>query len=312
MNFRPFIEAMRTETLGFSFEKPWKYSEKTISCVVPILRMTDKERNYLLLSEAGDTVKLVDTGNINKIQFLNEGREPVFIRLGEIIKGETQERTTTFSLMLLPGEKKGLDVKCVHASRGIVSGAGMRSDGGYLPGRDALYSQTNFDAGVIGCVNQQKSWEEDRGFTAMASCSVNLTGVKEDDISAVTEAVKKDLKDVIEKVPLLDNQIGIALIDTKGLYVLECYDLYESWKVVKESIVGKESLVISEEDDSDVFEYKPEKAKELVKKILAGGFEESEIYSNKGARTIGLDYKGYTGEVVTMEGVVIHLLIARK
>ncbi|GAJ20852.1 unnamed protein product, partial [marine sediment metagenome] len=54
---------------GYSIGKPWRFTEFSLAAVVPIARVTEDVRNYKLLSEVKDMVKIKDTGSIYQPPF---------------------------------------------------------------------------------------------------------------------------------------------------------------------------------------------------------------------------------------------------
>ena len=354
MKLQVLIGAIRDEQLGFHLAEPWRHTETSITCVVPIVREVEegKERDYLTSAEAGEKLEIVDSGQINKATVINKTDKPVFMRSGELLKGDTQERSLTMSRLIMPGEKTEIDIVCINASKGIRSGTSFSSSG-YAPSRDALYMSSIHEDGAV---NQNQSWKEDKSYTQRAKMSAetrlksvsdsggmcaNVEGLTADEanharqvysstLSSVRsmgssgvdnttefrDEVNKAFEDVIKDVPLLQDQVGMILIDTKGFYNLDCFDFTESWKAIKEALVGKECLAIAEkeEEDDSVFQYKPEKAKTHIQKVLGRGFEEKVVFENKdhNIKTVTLNFENYFGEEVLLADEVIHLMIARN
>jgi len=317
---RVFIEAIRTETLGFSFGNPWRHDEGSITCVLPILRETkENDPKYLTLTK-NSKVEIKDSGKIDLVLVTNNEDKPVFLRMGQLLAGDTQNRTVVMSRVVMTGETAKVNVKCVHASHGINMGSIFRSHG-YSPDRDAFYTSSLH---VSGSVNQGSSWSMDRGYYSRAQSRlqsfasmpgetpIQMPKFSQDNLTAIRDAYNNTMEDVLKKVPLLENQIGMALIDTKGFYSLDCFDLHASWKAVKEELTKKESLAIAEKDESGVFEYKPDKAKDTVTTVLGTGFNEKVQHQEPKTETITIDFGKYVGEAVSLDGEVIHLLIARK
>lgn len=326
-----FMEAMRMEALGFAFGEPWRAEDSSISCIVPLLRGNGggivRYPDYLVLSEA-KRVTLKDTGSINRASVFNGEDMPVFIRTGEILHGNTQERSVVTSQIIMPGENATVDVVCVHATKGIQAGQVFTSSGDFTPNRDNLYlhATVNYGGGRgmssgFGGGLQGSSWQADREYygqlrgVAEASKGVNLGygsfNFNPDNLTKSREVSREVFKDLMVKVPLFDSQIGMGIIDDKGFYMLDCFDLPASWKAIKEGIVGKECLAIAQTDSGGVFSYRPERAKSLLQEVLASGFEES-VVINGVAQTIALDNQKYMGEVVVLNDALIHLLITRK
>ena len=317
-----FIHAIRNEEDGFSLGKPWRYDGHSLTCIVPIHRKKDGDPSYLTLPEA-TKVKIEDTGNINKAKIVNGEERPVFIRLGELLKGATQERSVTASRVILPGEEVEIDVVCVHATKGIHRGAQFTS-AGYTPNKDAFYLDYSFTTGHSGGVNQQNSWGQDRsyyartenfarGYAAGAEIVPNFTDIRPDDLTQTRDKINKLLEDVIKEVPIFEDQSGLILIDPNGFHSLDCYNLKQPYKAVKDALMGKESTVIADRSDEEgVFEYKPEKAKETIQKVMEKEFEEKVIHDSFRTKTIALTIDNFMGEVVMLDDQVIHLLLARK
>lgn len=330
-----FIHAIKNERDGFSLGKPWRHDNHSLTCIVPIHCNIDQDPSYLTLPEA-TKVRIEDTGSIHKALIINGEDKPVFIRVGELLKGATQERSVTSSRIILPGEKAEIDIVCVHASKGIRPGAKFEF-GGYTPQRDVFYLDHSFTTGESRGVSQQNSWSSDRDYTIQsqnfmksytgrggsmgpapditntAGEESNIGDIPSDDLTQVRDEVNKLLKDVIKSVPLFEDQTGLILIDTKGFHSLDCYNLKQPYKAVKDALIGKESTVIADRSaEEGVFEYKPEKAKEAINKVMGKEFDEKVIHDSKRTKTITLSIDNFMGEAVILDDQVIHLLLARK
>jgi hypothetical protein len=141
------LKTLCDEELGFRFGDPLRVSEKSLAVVVPILRKTAAHRQYVTLPEAGSNVDIRDTGRIDRFEVKNHTEENLFIRFGTIFKGATQERSLLRSALVFPGAKVEVEVRCVHASRGIRPGT-KTSYGGYtnLDYDQRIYAE-NFGTG---------------------------------------------------------------------------------------------------------------------------------------------------------------------
>tara|TARA_R100001530_G_scaffold1886_1_gene3246 strand:- start:21194 stop:22174 length:981 start_codon:yes stop_codon:yes gene_type:complete len=326
MKLRLFIEAIRNESLGLSLGDPWRYGENSITCVVPILNSAKEAPSYLTFPQAKN-LEVKDTGKIDLISLYNKEDKPVFIRIGDVVKGGSQERSFTMSRLIMAKEKVKVPVVCVHASKGIFEGTKF-GYGGISPMRDSYYNDSNL-RGVR--VNQGESWSHDTKYASNAvGCMMAHSGgtqgssnqvgsivdevqsFRADDMVNIRDTVNKNLDEVLKKVPLFDNQVGLILIDEKGFYNLDCFDLHIPFKSIKEALIGKESISISSKAEDSVFEYKPKNVKSSIKKVLERGFEEKEVFGKEETSTVVLDYKDYTGEAVLFKDELIHLMIARK
>jgi len=317
-----FCQCIAAEKDGFSFGKSWRYNKDSIVAILPILRKTRKRRNYLLLSEAKN-VKITDTGKINKVEVENNEKKPVYIRMSEIFSGDTQERIAVRSYLIMPGEKVGIDVRCVHASKGIYTGSTMTSSGIATSNFDSYLSHTNFK---MRNVEQRTIWN------AVSSTSQNFTGrlydlsttageipiIEEtnfagsDDLEGNLKTFSEKIKSILNQIPRFENQVGMALLDLEGVPGLEVFDLPESWEIMREKVIEKEGEKISKLKEHLPFEFKEERGKEFVKILLQSDFQEKVISKSKDWRLIALENENYTGERVELSDRVIHLVLTRK
>src|SRR5260370_11091673 len=155
------LQAVFEESMGYRFGKPDRPNESSLACILPILRETSQERQYITLPET-ENVLVSDSGTINKINLKNTSKKNVFVRSGTIFEGKgTQSRALTRSAVLYPGAEVALDVRCVHQTHGIRSGAEFKY-GGITP--------LSVDAAVYSAgyrpQNQQATWHAVRNVTA--------------------------------------------------------------------------------------------------------------------------------------------------
>jgi len=375
------ISSIREEKNGFKLGKPWRHSDKSLTCVVPILKLTsDDERGYITITEA-KKISITDTGRIDEARIKNNEDMPIFLRLGEILAGGTQERAITSSRIIFPGEEVTIPVACIHLSKGIQKGAEFHFSG-YASHKDYSYLRNTHD---FGEANQQESWNLDNTYVTYANTVLNKHGFEtsnnpnpntnpnttsdetwqqyvspqdsssnndpnyfwddrtyptgspqdsippnsphvvrtqqlgyyqvleyKDDLTTKHNEVNELLADIIKKVPLFEDQIGLALIDPEGFKCLDCYDVKLSYKAIKEALVGKETAAIADTDEENVFEYKPEVAKKAINKVLDNSFVENVVHEHKNCKTITLDLEGYMGEAVLLDNKVVHLVVTRK
>ncbi len=331
---------------GFSFGKSWRYSEDSLVALLPILRVAPKKkRGYVLLSET-KKVKIEDTGQINKLLIENNEKSPVYIRMGEMFTGGSQERMATRSYIIMPKEKIKIDVRCVHASKGINVGVVMTSAGiapsvfdshlcssGFkmrsIEQREVWKSVDNvaqsfccasremYDAG-----NDNIRFDGERTTTAGNLDQVDITpGIDSttipiysftDDLMGNIDKFSDQIKNILQKVPYFEDQVGVSLIDLQGISAIECFDLKDSWKKFKDEIIKKEGDKISKQEKNSPFQYKENRAKESLKIVLKADYEEKTLFKSKDWRIIGLKNENYTGEIVELKDKPIHLLLVRN
>lgn len=314
-----YLQSIAEEEDGFSFGKSWRYSEDSLTALLPILRKYEKARAYFLLKEA-ENVLISDTGQINRIQVKNQEKKPIYIRMGEIFSGKSQERMAIRSYLIMPKEKLDVEVRCVYASKPIVTSSSMEP-GGIAPSSfDANLSHSSFK---MRSIDQREIWKDVNLYSAnIAEAYSNLTGSgietgdkiysSSDDLKGQINSFSKSIEEILRHVPIFENQVGLALLDLQGMRALECFDLKDSWKAMRDDIIKKEGENISKIQKESPFEYKAEKAKRTVKDILISAFKERVVFKSKDYRIIGLDSEKYTGEIVEFGKNLLHLVLVRK
>jgi len=125
---REFIESIVEEKNGFSFDRPHRLGEKSLSVLVPVIRKADWKRNYITLSEAKN-ISIKDTGNIDFVNVQNNEDEPLYISRGSIFKGDTQERAVIHGHIIKPNSNLNVAVRCIHQTKGISNNANMEYGG---------------------------------------------------------------------------------------------------------------------------------------------------------------------------------------
>jgi len=313
------ITAIRDEKEGFSFGEVWRFNEKAVSAVLPIIRKSDQKRAYKTLVES-ERVNVIDTGNIDDVRIENKEDVAVFIRMGEILKGDTQERSPTQSMIVMSGKTKTIEVRCIHETRGIAAGTKFKS-GGIVPTEieSVMYRKGGGQSQIWAGVRLYSHSREKATANYMASmgeeadgATINLIGsIKKDDLSDSYAKYSTIIDDVIKKVPFLKNQAGLVIIDSLGFSGLEVYDLTDSWKMVRNAITKGSGSKLAEFDDGGVFEYKPERAVAIVLKALSQEFKVKSLKKDANTEIVRLESGQLIGEAAILKGEVIHLRIFR-
>lgn len=348
-----FLQIVANEKMGFSFGLPERIGEESLSVVLPILRETSIERQYVTLPEVQDQVEMSDTGSIEGMQVKNKTGKNLFIRSGTIFKGGTQERALMRSAVIFPEGKTVVKVRCVHRSKGINTGAKV----GYGALTSLDFDQLNYEksfspkdqsqywsnvekvsgrlarmANVVHAADEGfssirhshrprsrsglRSTSASRGFMGSAGI-ISTDTVYTDDYSSNLDHFARTFDEVLRKVKLHENQAGLALITDKGCETIEFFDLPISWKALHEDAIKRLGPNLVNKDMANVFEYKPERARELVHQVLMKGYKQDVIYDHRPSNgepavtVIGLSTDGFTGEVVEIDGRVMHLSLFR-
>jgi hypothetical protein len=104
-------------TSPFHFSDPIQYE----NLIVQFLLGPSVPPDYLTLAEGCllNLVEILETGIVGRLSVHNRSpKKPLFIQIGELLKGGLQDRTIATDLVLDPGEQyDGLSVYCVEQAR---------------------------------------------------------------------------------------------------------------------------------------------------------------------------------------------------
>lgn len=301
-----FLESIAGMKNGFSFGDLWQYKKESPVAVLPILRVTEDERAYILLNEA-EKVKIRDTGMIHKIEIENFEAKPIYVRVAELFAGKTQERMAVRSYVVSPGPVVSIDVGCVHASRGISPEAEMKT-GGIAPSSldRSIFRNMSNDTEIT----QSEIWNtvstETMGLSGTSS-SFTSFGFRTDDLKANLDAFNELLTEILEEIPHVDDQVGIALHDKDKVIGVEVFDQSDSWQAIKNAILSKEGANISKVEEDQTFKFNENHVVKHVQDVLLASYEEKIIFESPDYKVIGLISDDYVGEVTELDGKVIHL-----
>jgi hypothetical protein len=138
----------------------------------------------------------------------------------------------------------------------------------------------------------------------------------QDNLKQNFDEFAKNFDAILSKARLHDNQVGLGLITEKGCRTVELFDLDASWEAIhKDSVKRMGTELLRGPDKTNVFEYKPENAVNAVRAVLGLPFKINTIYEHKpsngepGVGIFGLTAQRYVGEVVELDGRVIHLVL---
>jgi hypothetical protein len=141
-------------------------------------------------------------------------------------------------------------------------------------------------------------------------------GPAQDNLKQNFDDFTRNFDAILSKARLHDNQVGLALITEAGCKTIELFDLPASWEAIhKDAVKRMGTELLRGTDKSNVFEYKPEHAVDAVRKVLGLDYTTNLIYEHKPSNgephvaIFGLTAARYVGEIVEVDGRVIHLNI---
>jgi hypothetical protein len=125
----------------------------------------------------------------------------------------------------------------------------------------------------------------------------------------------RQVEDMLSKVPAdLNNQVGIVIIDSRGVLCLEMFDHPDPWRAFSQSIVRNYADVLAKERAGEgLFELKTERIDKAIRKFLekAEGLSENLVFKNRISETRMFSGE-LAGEYTTVGPDIIHLILKRK
>lgn len=122
------------------------------------------------------------------------------------------------------------------------------------------------------------------------------------------------LDDMMQRVPLFNNQVGAIIFNPVGVIALEMFDHPKSWESIKREIIEKYGDKIKNEQAEHLFELKPEMILPTLGKFIKGldKFTEKIIRKDNFSETREVCGEGIIGEYTLVKNQPIHVLLLRE
>lgn len=345
------LQIIANEKMGFSFGVPERPDENSLAVVLPILRSTSVKRNYITLPETekvdiadtGSINKMRFTNKTNENVFVRSGtmvkgstQERAIVRSAILLPGTTVElecRCIHASRGIQHGSKvryggiTPLSFDQMNYSGSYTARGQSDSWANVSNFQETLYKTASLHNEHTGrsrrmraTASSLRSNVERCGAYAVVDSTVALDSLrmpKQDDLASNLDEFSKSFEDLLSKVTFHQNQVGLGLITDKGCETVELFDLSDSWKSLHSDAVKRMGANAAKVDTEGVFEYKQEKAVDAVKKVLGVGYNEKVLFEHRASNgdpsvaIIGLSNEKYTGEIVELDGRVMHLVLLR-
>lgn len=350
---REFLTDVVDSKFGYQLGVPWKYSEETLGVVVPILRQSAPQREYVTMYEVLKDLDMKDTGRIDQVELQNRTGKAVFVRAGTIFAGATQNRAAQHS-GIYRETKENVPVHCVQQTHGIRGGAEMKfgdiapmsitmnlmagSQGNvwesvrrYTGCSDDVRHGLDFDSHVSD-TGTHYAFAPRRGGQSMSRfgshrlVSQSHTGSNpcgttagrgSDDLLGHMQKMKEGqamLDDMMQKVPLFDDQVGAIIFNPVGVIAVETFDHPMSWAAIKKEIIEKYGDKIMDKQAEHLFELKPEAILPAFRKFIKGLEKNTEKIIRKDgfSETRVVMGEGIIGEYTIVKGQPVHVLLIRE
>ena len=128
------------------------------------------------------------------------------------------------------------------------------------------------------------------------------------------EEGRKELDEMMQKVPLFKDQVGAIIFNPVGVVAVETFDHPMSWEAVKKEVIEKHGDKLMEKQAEHLFELKPDKIAPAFRKFIKGLKESQEHSVRKDdlSETRIIVGKGLVGEYTLVKGRVVHSIIVRE
>jgi len=311
------LEQLQQEK-DFKLGKPWRLTDKHLTVVVPVVRTGSAgRREYILIEEVKDKVKLSDSGSIGSVKVTGTDK-PVLARSGVVIEGiKSQNRVIETSTIIIPETTVDIPVKCVYASHPISPGARMEVSEMYAPEE----IQYGLLASARGEGGQHTVWRAVSSFSSHSTPNLetpHFRRVASDDLLGNMRAVRefrKDVDEVISKMPVdLNGQCGIVVLNIDGILGMEMFDHPDSWQAASKAVARKYADVLAREGESPLFNLNEDAVQETVTTFLEQfkDAKERTISENARSKTVSVQTKDYIGEYVILNGEAVHVIITKN
>jgi len=308
------LKAQRT----YRFLEPWMYTSRSLALAVPIVRTDYGARSYLVLDEVPGALNVRDIGEIRKLMARNQIDKPVFVRGGCILEGSTQPRAVRFGVVVEPQAEQTIEVVCVHETGPIRRGAELRP---------SLDVPSKLSLALLKG-EQRAVWDEVRGYSMsllmerptreirapMHEVSLRLLTVSNlAEAMRELERAKREIIDVVEKFPNVKDQVGVVIIDTKGVYAIELFDHPDSWDAIAKKAGRKFAEVLAEQQEAPIFKPDKEAVFDAIMIFLdkLRTCQEKEAFRSHNSYTRLIEGDDIVGEYTALKGSVIHLMATR-
>jgi len=117
----------------------------------------------------------------------------------------------------------------------------------------------------------------------------------------------------VEKFPNVKDQVGVVIIDTKGVYAIELFDHPNSWGTVAKKAGRKFAEVLVEQQEASIFKPDKEAVFDAIMIFLdkLRACQEKEVFRSHSSYTRLIEGDDIVGEYTVLKGSVIHLMATR-
>lgn len=178
-----------------------------------------------------------------------------------------------------------VNVRCVHASKGVSDGAGFEVADTSVPrGTERILYNRGGQGAVWSSVNAHAHMAAE----TMAASGVAPGGVSfSDDLVGNMERVrgwKERVGDVVKDIPIFEQQVGVVILDVNGVVGFEAFDHPDSWMAFHEDVAEKYGDLLGKEEEEPLFDLREEAIPGKIGEFLGGAHVRRQAQGPRGGR----------------------------
>ncbi|MHA1378092.1 MAG: ARPP-1 family domain-containing protein [Candidatus Helarchaeota archaeon] len=228
------FEDFKNNFPGLTYGEPQQVGAAVI---IPVIEDTEYERDYISFEEAlkANILKFTDTGDINQVIVENTGDKDVLIFAGQIISSQgSQDRVIADTVFLTPHETVKITCNCCEASKPIYRGTNFAGSS-YSP-RSIKYCSIMTD--VEHYQRQSDIWSKVNSTRMKLKRAGAYKARDTDKLEDIVQNTKKNTKELLKKVKLVNNQRGVIVLNNNSKLVgLEIYDSPVTYQSLHEKLI---------------------------------------------------------------------------
>jgi len=315
---------------GYHLGEPWRLSEKGLLVVVPVLKNPPfGERAYVTLEEAKKDLELMDSGSIGEVRARNNGKDPIFVRVGSIFEGKgTQSRAAESSTVIQP--TMGMEpimVRCVHRSQGITPNATFNMVSSASPGMVeysllahsgqaqtwASVGHSSSHLARFSSRTSSHSHSSPQAFSQASQVQAYAAHVGPgDSLVSLMSQTREGIDAIVSKIPVDHvGQTGVCVVDLDGVREFESFDHPKSWEAVAKSIARKYAPEL-DSARSMVFDLNKDSLNKAIHEFLRSLAINPVNVGGKNFDVRRLSSENAVGEYTEIYDRGVHLIATRK
>lgn len=148
-----------------------------------------------------------------------------------------------------------------------------------------------------------------------SASDISTSTMNTDDLLGYIKSQGKEaLDEMMQKVPLFDDQAGAVIFNPTGVIALETFDSPKSWAAIKKEIIEKYGDKVSDKQAEHLFELNKDMILPMMKKFVNGldKFEEKTVRQDDFSETRAVKGDKVAGEYTLIKGRTIHCLLIKE